>query len=136
MIAPRIDNRLLRARRYLQQTATQNIKLSEIAKQANLSPFYFHRSYKQTYGETPHNHRSRLRLARAKTILRGGQYSIAEVCFEVGFESVSSFTAWFLRQVGLTPSRYQEYAKKRYAPLEIQSIFIPCCFLGMALAQD
>jgi AraC-like DNA-binding protein len=134
VIQPKIYNRLLRARSYIQKT-TSSLCLNEIAAQANLSPFHFHRTYKQAFNETPHNHHNRLRLARAKILLRNGEFNVTDVCFEVGFESVSSFSGWFLRSVGLSPSLYQMYSKKRNVPPEMQSFFVPNCFLRLNIPK-
>jgi transcriptional regulator GlxA family with amidase domain len=131
VVHPKTYQRLLRAHSYLQKTIAAPVGLTDLAAQANLSPFHFQRAYKQAFTETPHNHRNRLRVARAKALLRSGNYSVTDVCFSIGFESVSSFSAWFSREVGLNPSRFQVYARKRKAPQEIEGVFIPSCFLRL-----
>jgi AraC family transcriptional regulator len=136
VVHPKIYQRLLRARSYLQKTTTASLGLNDLAAQANLSPFHFQRAYKQAFTETPHNHRNRLRVARAKALLRSGNFSVTDVCFEVGFESVSSFSAWFAREVGLNPSRFQAYARERKAPQEVEGVFIPSCFLRLGKADS
>ncbi|WP_036219655.1 helix-turn-helix domain-containing protein [Calidithermus chliarophilus] len=122
--------RLLRARDFLREAYHQPLNLPRIAAQANLSPHHFLRAYKRAFQETPHDTLTRLRLERAKTLLRQGELSVSEVCLEVGFESLSTFSGLFLREVGLPPSHYRKYATSQvYIPLVYRTLYVPACFL-------
>jgi len=107
------------------------IKLSDISAEANLSPYHFQRSYKQSYGETPHEFLTRLRIDRAKVLLSKGSH-VTDVCFEVGFSSLGSFSSLFLKQVGLSPSEYQRCSRStHWIQHPVYSLFIPSCFFSM-----
>ena len=108
------------------------VTLPEISAQANLSPYHFLRVYKQTYGETPHEFLTRLRIERAKTLLAKGDHNVTEACFEVGFSSLGSFSTLFARYVGLTPSEYRRYARLGISvPGAIRPLFVPTCFFSI-----
>lgn len=108
------------------------VKLPDISAQANLSPYHFLRVYRQTYGETPHEFLTRLRIERAKTLLAKGDHNVTEACFEVGFSSLGSFSTLFAHRVGLSPSEYRRYARPGIpVPGTVRSLFVPSCFACM-----
>ena len=108
------------------------VSLPDVAAHAKLSPYHFLRVYKQTYGETPHEFLTRLRIERAKTLLARGSHNVTESCFEVGFSSLGSFSALFARHVGLSPSEYRRYARSGITvPDTVRPLFVPSCFLSM-----
>ena len=130
--------RLTRAKDFMAEAYSHSIGLDDIAARANLSPFHFQRLYKQTFGESPHNYLTRIRLERAKTLLKTSDLSVSEVCLEVGFESLGSFSALFLREVGLPPSHYRKHARcSVYIPSIYRTLFVPSCYaLMLSGAQD
>ena len=79
----------------------------DVAAEAGLSTGLFIRQFAALFGETPHQMRIRVRLERAKRLLASGDFSVTEACFEVGFSSLGSFSALFLRKVGMSPSEYR-----------------------------
>jgi len=81
------------------------LTVEEIAREACLSPFHFHRLFSAYTGETPHRYLRRLRLERARAILRTGTASVVEVAQWCGFESVTSFSTAFRREFNTPPSR-------------------------------
>lgn len=126
-----LPQKLLRAREFIRHTYHQPLRLSHISAQANLSPYHFLRLYKRAFSETPHEHLTRLRIERAKTLLKTSDLSVTEVCLEVGFESLSTFSGLFLRYVGLPPSRYKKYAQSTsVVPSAYRTVFVPSCFLS------
>ncbi len=64
------------------------------------------REFKRVYGETPYAYLMTRRIERAMTLLRRGDVSVTEVCFEVGFSSLGTFSTRFTELVGMSPSRY------------------------------
>lgn len=72
-----------------------------------MSPFHFSRQFEAIFGATPHQLRIQARLDAAKRLLALGQHSVTDVCMEVGFSSLGSFSALFARRVGESPSAYQ-----------------------------
>jgi AraC-like DNA-binding protein len=93
--------RLCRARDYPAAHYSRPVFLDEAARQACLSPFYFNRLFTQAFNETPHEFITRQRIERAKKLLLAGNHSITEICFEVGYESLGSFSTRFHSLTGL-----------------------------------
>lgn len=81
------------------------LPLRAMAEIAHLSPYHFARVFRQVTGIPPGEFLSALRLERAKQLLLTTHLSVAEICFEVGYNSLGTFTTRFTRLVGLTPGR-------------------------------
>lgn len=100
--------RLMRASRdWLAANAHRRITLAEAAARAGFSPFHFHRLFQRAFGETPQEFVTRLRMDRAKRSLRTSVDSVSEICFEVGYESIGTFSSLFRREVGVPPSQFR-----------------------------
>src|SRR5690349_5022421 len=78
-----------------------------MARAAFMSPAHFSRQFRAAYGETPYSYLMTRRIERAKLLLRRGDLSVTEVCFEVGCSSLGSFSARFTELVGETPTAYR-----------------------------
>jgi AraC-like DNA-binding protein len=102
-----VFRRLCQARALLCATGERTPTIREIAQLVGISPFHFIRRFEAVFGATPHQLRIQARLERAKQLLALGACSVTEVCFEVGFESLGSFSTLFRRRIGESPSRYQ-----------------------------
>jgi AraC-like DNA-binding protein len=116
----------------------ERVALERIAREARLSTGELIRRFAALFGETPHRYRARERLDRAKRLLAGTRRSVTEVCLDVGFSSVGSFSAWFARCAGLAPSAYRRSAAHRAArPSSDAESFDAGCFalLTAALAH-
>ena len=102
---------------------------AELARRAGMSRFHFLRRWKEAFGVTPHEDLTRLRIAHAKTLLRGDHASVTDVCLEVGFSSLGSFSTLFAERVGCPPSawrrRYWQVAATLADP---GALVIPWCF--------
>jgi AraC-like DNA-binding protein len=105
-----VFRRLCRARDYLAGTPGP-ASLHEAAREAGMSPFHFIRRFEAVFGATPHQYRIGLRIDRARQLLAAGQWTVTEVCLEVGMSSLGSFSELFLRRVGETPSAYRRRAR-------------------------
>jgi AraC-like DNA-binding protein len=103
--------RLCQARELLAEVRDQQLSIKQIAREARISPFHFIRQFEALFGLTPHQFRIQSRLNQAKRLLATGQFSVTEVCMEVGFSSLGSFSDLFARRVGTTPSAYQRSAR-------------------------
>ena len=108
--------RLCRARDLLADMHSANISIEEAARAANLSSYHFIRRFQAVFGETPHQFRTRERLTAARRLLARG-HSVTDVCLDVGFSSLGSFSALFAREVGISPARYQRNLRS--------SVFVP-----------
>src|ERR1044072_1444887 len=85
----------------------QPLDVPALARVALMSPGHFSRSFRSAYGETPHSYLMTRRIERAKALLRRGDLSVTEMCFEVGCTSLGSFSTRFTELVGETPSAYR-----------------------------
>src|SRR5881398_293318 len=102
------NRRMLRARDAMDRTYAQPLDIPSLARIAVVSEAHFIRTFKDTFGETPHRYLQRRRLERAMALLRETQRPVTEICLEVGFASLGSFSRTFTRVVGMSPSAYRE----------------------------
>src|SRR5262245_17247625 len=99
--------RLCRARELLRDVSEESLSTAAIARAVGISPFHFIRQFEALFGVTPHQFRIQARIDLAKQLLAEGERSVTEICMEVGFSSLGSFSALFTRRVGESPSAYQ-----------------------------
>ncbi|MCU1231886.1 MAG: hypothetical protein JWO97_4770 [Acidobacteria bacterium] len=85
----------------------ERLSIADVAAEACLSPFHFHRAFTSYFGETPHRYLTRLRLERARALLRGTARSVSDVARDCGFESPGSFTTLFTKRFGVPPARFR-----------------------------
>jgi hypothetical protein len=88
-----------------------------MAEMANLSPYHFSRTFRQVTGIPPGQFLTAWRLERAKQLLLRTDLGVAEICFEVGYESVGTFTTRFKDLVGLPPGRMRRLPEELHATL-------------------
>ena len=105
--------RLERGRELLASELSGRPTLDRAARAACLSPYHFHRAFTRAFGETPHRFLTRLRLERARDLLRSTDAPVTVVCMESGFESLGSFVTLFGKTFGLSPRRYRLAGKKQ-----------------------
>ncbi|GCE13613.1 helix-turn-helix transcriptional regulator [Tengunoibacter tsumagoiensis] len=103
--------RLYRAHDFIEALYTTSITLDEIAAVAELSPNHFLRMFKQLFHVTPHQYILRKRLECAQQLLRDTEQSVTEICFSLGFESLSSFSWYFQQKTGASPRMYRTQKK-------------------------
>lgn len=123
--------RLCRARDLLASDYQSVVNLERAAREACLSPFHFHRLFASAFGQTPHEFLTRLRMDRARHLLVSGEMSVTDVCFEVGYASLGSFSMKFRSLVGQAPTEYQRQMRRVFgysAPWRI--VLLPDCFLS------
>src|SRR5262245_41260587 len=84
------------------------LDVAAIAAVAHVSEAHFIRSFKATFGETPHRYLQRRRVERSMFLLRETTRSITDICFDVGFMSLGTFSRTFREIVGETPTAYRE----------------------------
>jgi AraC-like DNA-binding protein len=94
-------------RDYLQEYYTDSFSLSRVAEYSCMSQFYFSRVFTNVFGESPNTFVTRLRIEKAKKMLITKNLSISEICAEVGYSSVGSFSSLFSEKVGMSPSQYR-----------------------------
>jgi AraC-like DNA-binding protein len=120
--------RLCQARELLKEAGEEQFLITEVAREVEMSPFHFIRQFEALFGLTPHQFRIGLRLDRAKLLLARGQHSVTDVCMEVGFSSLGSFSDLFTRRIGTTPSAYQRRARAMVrVPADFPQELFPGC---------
>jgi len=123
-----IYRQVVRAKLYIDAHFAEDIDLAVIAGEAFYSRHHFLRLFKSMYGATPQQYRRRVRIERAKALLGEG-LSAAEVCCEVGFESMSAFSASFKAVAGSRPSTYSREVRLRHrSENEKPLTHVPGCF--------
>lgn len=97
----------------------QPMDVPALAEIAHVSPAHFARTFRATFGETPHRYLQRRRVERAMFLLRETDRSVTDVCCEVGFSSLGSFSRTFRDIVGRSPRTYRK---------EAVATGVPTCF--------
>ncbi|ASR38817.1 hypothetical protein BAY61_00065 [Prauserella marina] len=101
---------MLRARDAMDRAYAQPLDVAALAKIAHVSAAHFTRTFRATFGETPHRYLQRRRVERAMALLRESDRSITDICFEVGFGSPGTFSRTFSEIVGKSPRQYRKEA--------------------------
>ncbi len=101
---------LLRAKDLADARYAEPLEVDDLARAAGLSKAHFSREFRRTFGESPYVYLMTRRLERAAALLRTTDYSVAEICLEVGLQGVGSFTTSFKRMYGMTPTAYRAAA--------------------------
>src|SRR5438477_4088152 len=96
------------------------LDVASIAAVAHCSEAHFSRSFRAAFGETPHRYLQRRRVERSMFLLRETERSITDICFDVGFMSLGTFSRTFRSIIGETTSTYREGHGPMVAPNCIQ----------------
>lgn len=96
-----------RVAQYIEEHLSDRIPLPTLASIARLSRFHFCRSFRKSFGLSPHRYHSQRRIERAKSLLANPDAAITDVALEVGFEGQSAFTASFRKLTGNTPTAFR-----------------------------
>jgi AraC-like DNA-binding protein len=124
-----IYQRIVAAKLYIDENYQEPIDLNGISQQAFLSKFHFHRLFTRIYRHTPHQYVTRKRLEKARDLLAENK-PVTEVCSEVGFESIGSFSTLFKKEIGYAPQYYRNMAWLKKQQQKAQpKIAIPHCFI-------
>ena len=122
MVDVPLARHLLRAKDLADARYFEPLTVADLAATAGLSPAYFSREFRRSFGESPHQYLLTRRLERAAALLRTTDRSVTEICFAVGLSSLGSFTTSFRRVFGSTPVAY----RATFPPAE-SMIRIPAC---------
>lgn len=99
---------LRRVRDRMDREYARPLDVESLARGVHMSAGHLSRQFKLAYGETPYSYLMTRRIERAMTLLRRGDLSVTEVCFEVGCQSLGTFSTRFRELVGVPPSEYRE----------------------------
>ncbi|GAA3350088.1 hypothetical protein GCM10020358_74690 [Amorphoplanes nipponensis] len=105
------NRRMLRARDAMDRAYAQPLDVAAVARIAHVSPAHFTRTFRATFGETPHRYLQRRRIERAMFLLRETGQSVTDICYGVGFGSPGTFSRTFRDVVGRSPREYRARTK-------------------------
>jgi AraC-like DNA-binding protein len=111
-----LNRRMLRARDAIDRAYSQPLDIPNLAAIANVSEAHFIRTFRATFGETPHRYLQRRRVERAMFKLSETEGSITDICLDVGFNSLGTFSRTFREVVGVSPSEYRARAEVKAVP--------------------
>src|SRR5438093_13236187 len=114
-----LNRRMLRSRDAIDRTYAYPLDVRALAGVASVSEAHYIRTFKATFGETPHRYLQRRRVERAMFLLRATDRSVTDVCLDVGFTSLGTFSRSFRDIVGEPPSGY-----RARGPI----VAVPTCF--------
>jgi AraC-like DNA-binding protein len=121
--------RLCHAKDLLRRSDGHALSVSEVAGELGMSQYHFIRLFKAVFGETPKQCQLRARLERAKRLLTLTDSSVTDICMEVGFSSLGTFSAYFAQRVGVAPTDYRASTRPMMkTPGRIPQQLIPGCF--------
>ena len=110
---------MLRVRDHIDRSYDEPLDVADLARLVPVSPDHLIRTFRAVFGETPHRYLQRRRVERAMFLLRTGDRSVTDICMDVGFSSLGTFSRVFRDIVGESPSVY-----RRRGPLPD----VPSCF--------
>ena len=102
-----LNRRLLRARDAMDRAYAEPLNVRAVAAVAHVSEAHFIRTFRGVFGETPHRYLQRRRVERSMFLLRETDRSVTDVCLDVGFTSLGTFSRTFREIVGEAPSAYR-----------------------------
>jgi AraC-like DNA-binding protein len=111
-----LNRRMLRARDAIDRAYAEPLDISRLAQVAAVSDAHFIRTFRGTFGETPHRYLQRRRVERAMFMLRETDRTITDICLDVGFNSLGTFSRTFTEIVGITPTDYRAQGSPINAP--------------------
>ncbi|MFF5174003.1 helix-turn-helix domain-containing protein [Micromonospora sp. NPDC000089] len=113
---------MLRARDAMDRAYADPLDIPALARIALVSEAHFIRTFRATFGETPHRYLQRRRVERAMSMLIESERDVTDICFAVGFSSLGSFSRTFRQIVGESPSDFRKRRSPSAAP-------VPSCFV-------
>ncbi|MBF6354968.1 helix-turn-helix transcriptional regulator [Nocardia higoensis] len=114
--------RLRRVRDRIDREYARPLDVEALARDAHMSAGHLSRQFRAAYGESPYSYLMTRRIERAMALLRRGDLSVTEVCFEVGCSSLGTFSTRFTELVGMSPSAYRKQAAE--APVDLPSLVV------------
>lgn len=99
--------RIRRVRDRIDREYAKPLNVETLARGAHMSAGHLSREFRRVYGESPYSYLMTRRIERAMTLLRRGDLAVTEICFEVGFSSLGTFSTRFTELVGVPPSAYR-----------------------------
>lgn len=111
-----LNRRMLRARDAMDRSYAEPLDVPALARIAHVSPAHFIRSFRLVYGQTPNQYLRGRRIERAMFLLRSGDRPVTQVCLDVGYTSLGTFSRIFSAIVGESPTSYRARGPVPLAP--------------------
>ncbi|MFI6824493.1 helix-turn-helix domain-containing protein [Micromonospora sp. NPDC050187] len=111
---------MLRARDAMDRSYAEPLDIPTLARIAHVSEAHFIRTFRATFGETPHRYLQRRRVERAMSLLLESERDVTEICYAVGFSSLGTFSRTFREIVGESPTAFRKRRSSAGA--------VPSCF--------
>lgn len=128
MLYEDLHERLCRARDMLRRVDGCSVLVRDVAMEVGISPYHFIRLFRAVFGETPAQCRLAARLEHARYLLGVTDLTVTEICMQVGFGSLGTFSSVFSQRVGLSPTAYRRKVQAMAAePGEMPAQLIPGC---------
>ena len=118
--------RLRRIRDRIDRDYAEPLDVENLARGEHMSAGHLSRQFRLAYGESPYSYLMTRRIERAMALLRRGDLSVTDVCFEVGCSSLGTFSTRFAELVGESPSAYKARDHSWMEPL-------PACLMRVVL---
>jgi AraC-like DNA-binding protein len=118
---------LAKVRALIDRHYARPLTIDRLAAQARLSPFHFIRAFRAAFGTTPHRYLCDKRIERAKELLITTPLPVTEICDQIGFQSLGSFSSLFRRVARETPAAFRARRRK--------NVYIQGCFVRMYRAD-
>ncbi len=99
--------RLSRVCKYVHQSYAGEIRETQAAKLAGLTPTYFSRFFRKSMGRTFMNYVIQVRIGEACRLLTEEDHTIVQIALQAGFNQLSNFNHHFLKLKGMTPREYR-----------------------------
>jgi AraC-like DNA-binding protein len=120
--------RIVQAKLFIDRNFAEDIDLNNVSDEAYFSKFHFIRLFKSIYQKTPHQYLTYVRIEKAKEFLKANK-PVSEVCFLVGFDSLTSFSGLFSKLVGKSPSNFLKHHQQIKNQIAKKPLaFIPSCY--------
>lgn len=110
------NRRLLRARDAMDRAYAEPLDIPALARIAVMSEAHFVRCFRSAFGETPHRYLQRRRVERSMFLLAETDRTVTEICFDVGFTSLGTFSRTFRQIMGESPTAFRERASVHAVP--------------------
>jgi AraC-like DNA-binding protein len=115
-----LNRRMLRARDAIDRSFAHPLDIANLAGVASVSEAHFIRTFKATFGETPHRYLQRRRVERAMFMLRETEKNVTTICLDSGFTSLGTFSRTFHDIIGMSPTDYRS---------RTEVVALPTCFV-------
>jgi AraC-like DNA-binding protein len=124
MLNAELARHLLRARDLASARYAEPLDVAALAARAHVSPSHFARSFRKAYGSTPHQYLLGRRIERAALLLRETDRAVSDICLDVGFASLGTFSTTFKRLLGVTPTAYRAGSEPLRVPSCVRTVVL------------